>query len=346
MKSRLHVSLAAAGAVLILLSGCVSSKKYKGSQAELARVRNDSARLAQQVNSLNGNVQDLQNKNTTLQRSLDSSSTSYATQQKSLDYYQNYFRDQQTALSQVGEDVKGALTQAGISNGDVEMRDNAVYVRLDEDELFHKNSTAVTPGGKKVLDNLAGVIKSKENVNVFVARGDSAGGGAMANSSDNMSAGNMSATEGSNTAEEEPVHHRTVHHRTHATANGNASGTGGSQNGTSATGTSATGSNTTAQNGGSKTAVHHKVHHHYSSEGSMAIYNGPGRMHNHAWALKQARMVTVANQFLQNGVPKINVSLQQPGNGGIPQDKNIRVIITPKMHDFNPPATGSATSSR
>jgi outer membrane protein OmpA-like peptidoglycan-associated protein len=344
MKTRLHVSLATAAAVFILLSGCVSSKKYKGSQAELARVRNDSSRLAQQVSSLNGNVQDLQNKNTTLQRSLDSSSSSYANQQKSLDYYQNYFKDQQNTLSQVGDDVKGALTQAGISNGDVQMMDNAVYVRLDEDELFKANSTAVKPGGKKVLDNLANVIRSRQNVNVFVARGDSAGG-AMAGGSDNMSSGNMSGNESGNMTEEAPAHHRTVHHRSHAMASRSSSGTatGGSQSGSSASGTNPGGSNATAQNGGSKTPVHHKVHHHYSSEGSMAIYNGPGHMHNRAWALKQARMVTVANHFLQNGVAKINVSLQQPGMAGNPQDKNIRVIITPKMNDFTPPANRSSS---
>jgi len=75
----------------------------------------------------------------------------------------------------------------------------------------------------------------------------------------------------------------------------------------------------------------------------MAIYSGPGHMHNRAWALKQARMVTVANHFLQNGVAKINVSLQQPGMAGNPQDKNIRVIITPKMNDFTPPANRSSS---
>ena len=76
----------------------------------------------------------------------------------------------------------------------------------------------------------------------------------------------------------------------------------------------------------------------------MAIYNGGGRMHNRAWSLQQARMVTVANHFLQNGVPKINVSLRQPGNSGNPPDKNIRVIITPKMNDFNPPANSSVSA--
>ena len=337
MKTRLNLSLSAAAVALFLLAGCVPTKKYKASQAELSRVRNDSAQLAQQVSSLNSNVQDLQNKNTTLQRSLDTTSSNYAAQQRSLGYYQNYFKDQQNTLSQVGDDVKGALTQAGISNADVQMMNNAVYVRLDEDELFRNNSTTVTPNGKKVLDNLAGVIRSRENVNVFVSRGDSAGGSGMA--SDNMSAGNMSATESSNMSSEAPAHHRTVHHKTHAMASSNTGGTdaGNAQNNSSG--------NATAQNSGSKTGTspaHHKVHHHYSSEGSMAIYNGDGRMHNHAWALKQARMVTVANHFLKNGVPKINVSLQQSGNDGNPPDKNIKVIITPKMTDFNPPGNASA----
>lgn len=67
----------------------------------------------------------------------------------------------------------------------------------------------------------------------------------------------------------------------------------------------------------------------------MAIYNGPGHMHNHAWALKQGRMLTVANNFLRNGVPKINLSLQQPPMNGVP-GTDIKIIITPKMDNFNP----------
>src|ERR1700743_2230364 len=117
MKARLNMSIAIAGSALILLTGCVSSRKYKASQAELARVRNDSSQLAQQVTTLNGNVKDLQGKNTALQQSLDNTTGKVAEQQKSLDYYQGYFKEQQDTLNQVSEDVKGALTQAGIANG-------------------------------------------------------------------------------------------------------------------------------------------------------------------------------------------------------------------------------------
>jgi chemotaxis protein MotB len=327
MKARLNMSFAIAGTALILLTGCVSSRKYKASQAELAKVRNDSAQLAQQVTSLNGNVHGLQDRNTALQHSLDSSSDAYATQQKSLGYYQSYFKEQQDTLAQVSQDVKGALTQAGISNGEVQQTNNAICVQFDENELFKKNSATITPVGKQALDGLAQVIRSRSNVNVAVGSGDSAIGWVA---TETMPAEAANST---------PKHHKTAH----AGRSSMSTTSGGAQS-------SGTGSGSVAANpngAGSKSNVapaHKKVHHRYSSEGSMAIYNGPGHMHNRAWALKQGRMVTVANHFLKNGVPRINVSLQQPPMDGTPQSPAIKIIITPKMDNFNPQSNSSAAA--
>jgi hypothetical protein len=72
----------------------------------------------------------------------------------------------------------------------------------------------------------------------------------------------------------------------------------------------------------------------------MAFYNGGNRMHNRGWALHQGRMVTVANNFLHNGMGKVNVSLQRPVNGSTPSS-TIKVSITPTMSDFNPQGTSS-----
>jgi outer membrane protein OmpA-like peptidoglycan-associated protein len=314
------MSFAIAGTALILLTGCVSSRKYKTSQAELAKARSDSAQLAQQVTSLNGNVQDLQGRNAALQHSLDSSATNYAAQQKSLDYYQSYFKERQDTLAQVSQDVRGALTQAGISNADVQQTNNAIYVRLDENELFKKNSMMVTPVGKQVLDGVAQVIMSRSNVNVAVSSGDSAIGW--------VATDNMPADATMNTV---PRHHKTVH-AIHSSASSNSS----TQGTVTGTGTGA----------GSPAPAHKKVHHKYSSEGSMAIYNGPGHMHDHAWALKQGRMVTVANHFLKNGLPKVNLSLQQPPMNGTPQSTTIKIIITPSMKDFTPQNSSAALGTR
>ncbi|HEY4289957.1 MAG TPA: hypothetical protein VGN00_22805 [Puia sp.] len=323
----LQISFTIAGTAMVLLTGCVSSKKYKASQAELTKVRGDSAQLAQQITTLNGNVHDLQDKNTGLQRSLESNTNKYTAQQKSLDYYQNYFKEQQDTLAQVSEDIKGALTQAGISNGDVEQTNNTIFVRFDENELFKKNSTMTTPVGKQVLDGLAQVIKSRSRVNVAVGSGDSAIGW--------VSTENMPADATMSSA---PKHHKSMHtgrsHMAGKSGGGQGSGSGTASGGT-ASGSTAANTNSSGSKSSTVARTHKKVHHRYSSEGSTAIYNGPGRTHNRAWALKQGRMVTVADHFLKNGVPKINVSLQQPPMNGTPQSSTIKIVITPKMDNFN-----------
>jgi hypothetical protein len=315
MKAMLNTACCTAGAALILLTGCVSNRKYKASQADVAKLRTDSTQLAQQVSTLNGNVQDLQSKNTTLQGSLDKSNSSLAAQQVNLGYYQNYFKDQQNTLNQVSDDLKGALTQAGIANADVEQVNGMVYVRLDEDELFKKNTNMVSPSGKKALDNLSQVIANRQNVNVVVAAGDSAIAGTNTIAMDNNAA---------------PAP-KPMHHRRHVATMSSAA------NGTAANATAAT---TPA---GTAPAPKKVVHHHYNAEGSMAMSNMPGH-HNRSWALKQGRMVTVANHFLKSGVPKINVRLQQPPMDGMQPNNTIKVIFTPKMEDFNPPSTNASAS--
>jgi outer membrane protein OmpA-like peptidoglycan-associated protein len=325
MKARLNMSFAIAGTALILLTGCVSSRKYKTSQAELATARMDSAQLAQKDSLLNANVNDLQGRNSALRHSLDSSNNSYAAQQKSLDQYRGYFKEQQDTLAQVSADVSTALTQSGITNGDVQQGNHSIYVRLDENELFKKNSTMITPAGKKILDGLSQVVVSRSNINVAVATGDSAVGWVATN---NMSSNGMSS-DATMTA---PKHHHHVMHSSASSANNSAANNGASGSSAQTAAAPATTSGTAART--NPAPAPHKVHHHYSSEGSMAIHTGPG--HSHAWALKQARLVTVSDHFLKNGLPKINLSLQQPPMNGTPQSTAIKIIITPSMKDFNP----------
>lgn len=322
------MSFAVVGTALILLAGCVSSRKYKTSQAELATARMDSAQLAQKDSALTANVNDLQGKNATLQQSLDASNSKYTAQQKNLDYYQGYFKQQQDTLSQVSQDIKGALTQAGVANADVQQTNNAIYVRLDENDLFKKNSMMVTPAGKQALDGVAQVIRSRSNINVAVASGDSATGWVA---TDNTTADAMMTTA--------PKHHRMMHHSSASTDNSSAQSSG-TQSSSAQTSSAQTSSS------GTPGPAHKKVHHHYSAEGSMAIYNGPKHLHNRAWALKQGRMVTVANHFLKNGVSKINLSLQQPPMNGAPQSTTIKIIITPTLNDFNPQNSSAAAGTR
>jgi outer membrane murein-binding lipoprotein Lpp len=336
MKMRLHVGIATAGIAVVLLSGCVSSKKYKSSQAALQEMRNDSVQLAQQVASLNQNVQSLQDKNNALQHSLDASTSNYAAQQKNLGYYQDYFKTQQSNATQMSDDLKSSLTQAGVTDGDVQVVNNTVYVRLDENSLFKKNSTVVTTSGKQALSSLAEAIKKRSDVNVFVNDGDSSSGTASSagmgssTASDNTS-GAMASDMSSSPA---PKRHRVHHHAASSQA---------SSSGAAATST-ASASASTSSSSGATHPKHKRVHRNYSSEGSsMTYYSNMGKSSNsRAWALKQHRMGVVANSFLQSGIPKINVTMKQPDVNGNQQNNNIAVVIVPKMSDFNPPSASAS----
>lgn len=361
MKIRLNALLATAGIAIVLLAGCVSSKKYKASQAALQQVRDDSARLAQQAASLNDNLHNLEQKNTTLQHSLDSASSSYAMQQKSLDYYQEYFKKQQSTLSQVTQELKSSLSQAGIENEDVQQANDAIYVSLDEGKIFKKNSTAVTQSGKQALNSLAQAIKSRSDVSVTVSNGDSSSGQSTAagnkpsswdkgnakereNAEDNSTSGNVS---GKTT----PRHHRTSNPDMTTRKPGNA--TAPANRSDHAKGEAAKPANQSAattpkpqNNGKSDVAVEHKKAHrkYATSEGTMTYSsNGFKYPKSRAWALNQGRVNTVANSLLQNGVPKVNVLMQQPAPMGNERTiNNIKVIITPTMSDFNPQRNSSA----
>ncbi|HVU58816.1 MAG TPA: hypothetical protein VHD83_27335 [Puia sp.] len=341
MKTRLHVGITTAGIAVVLLSGCVSSKKYKSSQAALQEMRNDSVQLAQQVASLNQSVQSLQDKNNALQRSLDSSSNSYAAQQKNLGYYQDYFKTQQANATQMSDDLKSSLTQAGVTDGDVQVVNNTVYVRLDENTLFKKNSTVVTTSGKQALSSLAEAIKKRSDVNVFVNDGDSSSGGGSMSSSAMGTTGASDNTSGNATASDmssspAPKRHR-VHHHHAASSQASSGGAAGSTASTS-------GETSTASTSGTTHPKHKRIHRNYSSEGSSTTYysNMGKSSGNRAWMLKQHRMGVVANSFLQNGIPKINVTMKQPDMNGSQQNNNIAVVIVPKMSDFNPPSASGA----
>jgi len=66
----------------VLLTSCVSSKKYHASQATVAKLQSDSAALAQQVSSLHNDVSSWQQKNADLQKNVESANANSAGLQK------------------------------------------------------------------------------------------------------------------------------------------------------------------------------------------------------------------------------------------------------------------------
>jgi outer membrane protein OmpA-like peptidoglycan-associated protein len=324
MRTRLSGILAMAGIALISFPSCVSSKKYKTSQATLQRVRDDSAKLAQQVSTCNTSLQSAQETNASLQKSLDSKTADYTAAQTKLDSYQGYFSKQQEAMGRVTQEVKDSLQPAGVAESDMEQSNGMLYVNLDENTMFKKNSTVVTKQGKQVISSLANVIKSHDDIHVGVDNGYTATG----NTAD---MGTASSGASSNWSSSAPA-------KKHHYAKPRAASTATASSGTASTSTASTAST------GTKAAVPRKRARNYSKESTMAWSSGMTGKQKSAWMLKAARVNTVAGSLLRSGLPRVAIIAQRPPTDGSADNGKIRVIVSHTPAEFTPPASSASAN--
>jgi len=188
MNRNLHLGLSIAASVLLLTS-CVSSKKFKASQAALESARNDSASLAgkvaeqennigqlkQQIGDLNKKVEDLTNQTGRLSSDvanknsqLGKSKEELAEQQRKLEQLQALMDQQKKATQEIRKKMSDALVGFKSSELTVSVKNGKVYVSLQENLLFPSGSAVVNPKGKEALGKLAEVLNNNPDITVNI----------------------------------------------------------------------------------------------------------------------------------------------------------------------------------
>jgi chemotaxis protein MotB len=176
-------------AICLLLSGCVSMKKYKASQSALESVRIDSAMLAAKITGLqstvaqlNHQIDDLNNKVADLnsragqlstdaankQSQLSKSQQELANQQKRLEQLQALMDQQKKAINEIRKKMADALVGFNSNELSVAIKNGKVYVSLQENLLFPSGSAVVNPKGKDALGKLAEVLNSNPEITVDI----------------------------------------------------------------------------------------------------------------------------------------------------------------------------------
>lgn len=174
---------------VVLLCSCVATRKYKDSQAALQSARSDSARLANQVNELQNNINQLNSqistltgKNTDLQNQLKAVANEAANKGNLLQQSQGQLADQQKKLQQLqaildqqkqkSEALRKKMADAlgGFSSNEltVTQKNGRVYVSLQENLLFPSGSAVVNPKGKQALSQLAQVLNVNPDISVNI----------------------------------------------------------------------------------------------------------------------------------------------------------------------------------
>ena len=166
----------------LLLTSCISQKKYQASLDREQSLMAKNTELANDISNLKAQIEGLQNDNAKLvkqiddamKRAADASGMANMTQ-KQLEAEQKRLWDLRRLLDQQRQAVEGlrkkmadALTGFNSNELQVFIKNGRVYVSLQESLLFPSGSAVVNPKGKEALGTLAQVLNMNPDINVVV----------------------------------------------------------------------------------------------------------------------------------------------------------------------------------
>ena len=170
----------------LLLTSCVSTKKFAASEAEADKFQNDFANATHQLDDCNTQVKKLNNEKIALQNEkaqlqdansasasnlkdlTNESNSTIAEQAKKLKDLQNIIQSQKDVMTKLKSSISDALMNYKSDELSVYIKEGNVYVSLEEKLLFKSGSAEVDPKGKKALKTLSEVLKGTKNISVAI----------------------------------------------------------------------------------------------------------------------------------------------------------------------------------
>jgi len=179
MKKTFHYITFFSVILMLSVASCVSSKKFKASEARVNHLQTDSINVHRSLNDCNADVASLNqqkstllNENTSVLNDLKSlsieSKMTIADQARRLKKLQDMIQSQKDVMAKLKNSITDALLNYKTDELSVYMKDGMVYVSLSEKLLFKSGSDVVDPKGKEALKSLAQVLNSTKDITVMI----------------------------------------------------------------------------------------------------------------------------------------------------------------------------------
>jgi len=170
----------------LLVTSCVSTKKFAASEANADKFQKESATTHNQLNDCNSQVKALNQEKTTLQEEKSSlqyqlslsqgynkadsteSSNKIAQQAKQLNDFQYKIEAQKKVLSNLKNSIAEALIKYETDELYITVKNGKVYVSLEEKMLFKSGSDVVDIKGQEALKSLAKILNTTSDITVMI----------------------------------------------------------------------------------------------------------------------------------------------------------------------------------
>lgn len=345
MKKMISASGFGALAIALLMSSCVSKKKYVQAQQTIEKYRMDSTQMAQTAAGLQQNITSLEEKNRTMQSQWDSSKSAAQSEIQRWSGLQGYYDEQRTNVTNIHEQLHTALAESDVIKADeITASNGRVYVTLD-DQVF--SGGQLSSKGRKAIADFAGVLKDKQDLVVDVASGNSyaaywnngsTASGSTMGSTDAASASSTTGSTGNNatasTDDDDDATTGTVSSSSSSSSRPTAKTATASRSGSATVRRSSTATRSTRATATRSTARKSTARRTESGRSMSFKSRNTSSKTNSSWNSNIAKATAIAKELHKNGV--YNVGLMVPGSanstdaGTTTGKNNFQLIVSPK----------------
>ncbi|HET8573020.1 MAG TPA: OmpA family protein [Edaphocola sp.] len=166
----------------LLMSSCVSNKKYRESQSSLAALQKQNRDLNEDLSDVRSRLQLMEDANqaaagrlseqdstlTEKQKQLAGQQEQLASQQKRLTELQALINQQRVKTENLRKKMAEALGNFNSEDLSVFKKNGKVYVRMSEKLLFPSGSAVVNKEGKDALAKLAVALNQNPDININI----------------------------------------------------------------------------------------------------------------------------------------------------------------------------------
>ena len=168
--------------LLVGLTSCVSSRKYKDALAREQDLREHNEMLNGNINNLKDQLKSAQDENSRLVNQIDAAGQNAAElaraanmtqqqlqeEQKRLAQMRQLMDQQRQAIQNLHQKMTNALVNFRPEELSVFVKNGKVYVSLQESLLFPSGSAVVNPKGKQALGTLSQVLNQNPDISVLI----------------------------------------------------------------------------------------------------------------------------------------------------------------------------------
>lgn len=159
----------------LLMSSCVSSKKYKEAQSAIDNLKRNQRELKEDLSAANSRIQLMENANQAALSQLDEKDQELNTQLSALEEQQAKLMQLQSLIEQqkskteaLRKNMAHALGSFSNDQLSVFTKDGKVYVSLSEQLLFPSGSAEVNQEGKDALEKLAAALQEQPDIHLNI----------------------------------------------------------------------------------------------------------------------------------------------------------------------------------